>query len=134
MDGVAAVVQLLLGDAGVTGLVAEEDIMAGVLPQGCALPAIGVTSVSRTDRHPLKKGGTTLCRELVQVSVHAADYDSQKAVLRAVVRACDARFPEVSGISNVTVHTAQAGPDFMAGDSSIHIGSQDFATTWSEVR
>ncbi len=134
MDGVAAVVQVLTDSASVTALVPDSRIMAGVLPQGTALPAISVTSVSRNDRHPLTKQAATHRRERVQVTVLASTYDSQKAVVRAVVAACDAQFPTVSGISNVTIHTDGAGPDFMSEDASVHIGTQDFAVTYSEAR
>ncbi len=134
MDGVATLVQLASASAAVTALVPAERIMGGVLPQGCALPAIGVTSISRTDRHTLPKGGQVHCRERVQVTVLAASYESQKAVLRALVGACDGQFPAVAGIANVTVHTDSAGPDFMSADSSIHAGSQDFVITYSQGR
>lgn len=134
MDGVAALVQLLTGDAGVTALVPVSQIMAGVLPQGCPLPAIGITSVSRVDQHFVAKAPKTFCRERVQVTVLAATYEIQKVILRAVAKAGDAAFPVVPGISNVTIHTSSAGPDFMTEDSSIHIGSQDFAVTYSEAR
>lgn len=134
MDGVATLVQIMRGDSGVTALAASSGIMAGVLPQGMVLPAIGVTSVSRMARHPVAPQPVRHCRERVQVTVIAATYEDQKAVLRAVVRACDMAFPIVPGITNVTVRTDAAGPDFMSEDESLHIGLQDFIVTYSEAR
>lgn len=134
MDGVASLVSVLTGSATVNTLTPAARIVAGVLPQGTALPAISITSVSRVDRHTLTKGAKTLARERVQVTVLAATYESQKAVLRAVIGAADATFPTISGISNVTIHTESAGPDFMSEDASIYIGTQDFAVTYSEAR
>jgi hypothetical protein len=134
MDGVAALVSVLTASSTITTLVPAARVMAGVLPQGTALPAISIASVSKRDRHPLVKQSRTFIRERVQVTVLAATYESQKAVLRAVAKAADATFPAISGIENVTIHTDSAGPDFMNEDASIFVGSQDFAVTYSEAR
>lgn len=133
MDGVAVIISLLTG-SGINSLVPDARIMAGVLPQGTVLPAISVTSVSQVDRHAIKKGSVTHTKERVQVTVLAATYEDQKAVQRAVISACDAMFPTISGISAVTVHTESGGPDFMNEEASVFIGTQDFTVTYSAER
>lgn len=135
MDGVAAVLQLLAADAGLTALVPTARIQAGVLPQGTMLPAISVTSVSKNDRNIPAPGTHRLVTERVQVTVLAPNYPSQKEVLRAVRRAAaDKLGVAVPGLTGVTVHTDSAGPDFMNEAATIYLGSQDLRVTFSEVR
>lgn len=148
MDGVALLVRLLIESEGVKALVPAPQIMAGTLPSGTPLDAIAVTSVSRLDHHPLKKGAMTLVRERVQVSILGATYDRQKAVQRAVVKAVTAiQMPEFWAsvpdwysylfapfIHDVTVRTDGGGPDFMLDQANIYMGSQDYAVTYNEER
>jgi hypothetical protein len=136
-DGVATLKQLLHADATLLALVPAARIQAGVLPQGTALPTISITSVSKVDRNLMSPDTYRHVAERVQVTVHASTYPSQKAVLRAVRKAAADKFPTVSGLVNVTVHTDSAGPDFMIKETdfesaSIYIGSQDFKVTYSE--
>lgn len=135
MDGVAAIVTVLTADAALTALVPSARIQAGVLPQGTMLPAISVTSVSKNDRNIPAPGANRHVTERVQVTVLAANYDSQKQVLRAVRKAAaDKIDASVSGISGVTIHTESAGPDFMDEAATIYLGSQDFRVAFSEAR
>lgn len=133
-DGVSTVLQLLSNDAPLLALVPITRMSAGVLPQGIALPAISVTSVSKNDRNIPNAGTYRYVVERVQVTVLASTYPSQKAVLAAVRKAAADKFPTVSGLIRVTVHTDTAGPDFMNEDASVYIGSQDFRTSYSELR
>lgn len=133
MDGVKAVVQVLMADATLTALVPSTRIMAGVLPQGTALPAISVGSVSGVTRKALVKGAHTMRRQRIQVTVMASTYADQTSVQRAVVKAAHAKFPTVSGITSVTIHHDTSGPDFMNEEASIYLGTDDFLVTYSEV-
>jgi len=133
-DGVAAVRQLLVAHAPLTALVPAARIQAGVLPIGTTLPAISIMSVSKVDRNIPNPGTYRHVVERVQVTVMASTYVSQKAVLAAVRKAAADKFPTVSGIIRVTVHTESTGPDFMDAEASIHMGSQDFRVTFSEAR
>lgn len=135
MDGVAAVLSVLTVDAQLLALVPANRIAAGVLPQGTALPAISVTSVSKNDRNIPSPGSERHVTERVQVTVLAANYPSQKAVLRVVRHAAaDNLDASVSGISGVTIHTESAGPDFMDEAATIYLGTQDFRVIYSEAR
>lgn len=134
MDGVAAVRSALVADATLTGLVPASRIVAGALSQGVGLPAIALESISKTDRNILDPGTTRHVSERVQVTVLAANYPSQKAVLRAVRHAAGDKFPTVTGVANVTIHTDGAGPDLISEDASIRIGTQDFRVTYTETR
>jgi len=132
MDGVVVVRLLLSQSLTLTGLIPGDRIRAGVLPQGVILPAISITSVSKTDLNIPSPADRRFVTERVQVSVLAKSYPEQKAVLRAVrTAAADKLYPEVVGVSGITVHTASAGPDFMLEDS-IYTGSQDFMVRYNE--
>lgn len=135
MSGVKAIVSLLTGNAALTAVVPAARIMAGVLPQGTALPHCSVMRVSATDLNIPTPATKRQVRELVQVTVLAATYPQQQQVLALVKKAAaDQLYPTVSGISGVTVHTAGAGPDFMDETASIYIGTQDFTVIYNEDR
>lgn len=133
-SGTTIVRQLLANDGPLTALVPAARIMAGVLPQGTALPAVSITCVSKVDRNLPNPGVYRHVRERVQATVLASTFESQEAVIAAVRKAAADKFPSVSGLVNVTVHTDSAGPDFMNEEASIYIGTQDFTVTYSEAR
>lgn len=134
MDGVAAVRTALVADGALIALVPAARIQAGALPQGVTLPAIALESISKVDRNILDAVTTRHVTERVQVTVLAKNYPSQKAVLRAIRHAAGDKFPTVSGLSNVTIHTEGAGPDLLNEEASIHIGTQDFRVGYTETR
>ena len=135
MNGVVALRSVLIADAALTALVPATRIAAGVMPQGTALPAISLTSVSTVDRNMPNPGTYRHVSERVQATVLAADYPTQKAILKAVKKAAaDKIHPTVSGLSAVTIHTESGGPDFMDEAAAIYIGSIDFRVTFSEAR
>lgn len=135
MDGVAAVRSVLVADAALTALVLADNIAAGPLPLAGTLPRLMLESISAVDRNLPSPGATRHVRERVQVTIMARNYPEQKAILRAVRRAAaDQVNPEVPGIDNVTIHTEPRGPDFMIEDPAIWCGTQDFITTYTEIR
>lgn len=134
MNGVIAVRSLLVADAGVTALVPAVQIMAGVIPQGVALPAISLMSVSSTDRNILLPGTSRRVAERVQVTVLVASYPAAKSIIRAVRAAAADRMPIIAGLTDVTVHTDSAGPDFLDAETGIHMQTQDFRVAFNEAR
>ena len=132
-DGVAVIWSLLTANGALTGLVPVARIIPGVLPQGTPLPAIAITSVSSIDRNMPSPGSQRHVSERVQVTVMAQNYPSQKATLLAVKKAAADRMPTVAGMTDITVHTAGAGPDFMSEEAAIHQGSQDFNVRFNEA-
>jgi hypothetical protein len=133
MNGVIAVRSLLVADNGLTALVPEARIAAGTLPQGTVLPAISLMSVSSIDRNIIKSGAVRRVTERVQVTVLAANYPATKAILKAVRQAAADRSPAIAGITQVTVHTASAGPDFLDEQAGIHMQTQDFRVSFNEA-
>lgn len=134
MNGVIAVRSLLVVDTGVTALVPVAQIVAGALPQGSGLPAISLMSVSSTDRNVPAPGPKRRVTERVQVTVLAASYPAAKAIIRAVRAAAADRMPAIDGLTDVTVHTDSAGPDFLDEETGIHMQTQDFRVSFNEAR
>ena len=134
MNGVIAVRSLLVGDAGLTALVPPERIAAGTLPQGTTLPAIALMSISSVDRNVPSPGPKRRVTERVQVTVLARTYPEAKAIIAAVRAAAADRMPAIDGLSDVTVHTDSAGPDFLDEETGIHMQTQDFRVSFNEAR
>lgn len=134
MDGVAIIRELLVADSNLIALVPEEQIIAGVLPAGTPLDAIAITRVSSVDRNILAPGADRHVTERIQVTGMAATYPRLRALIRTAKKACADFIGSAAGVTNVTVHTDAAGPDFMDEQASIHMGSQDFIVGFTEAR
>ena len=134
MNGVIAVRSLLVADTGVTALVPASRIVAGTIPQGTALPAISLMAVSSVDRNVPAPGPKRRVTERVQVTVLAASYPAAKAIIRAVRAAAADQMPAIDGLTDVTVHTDSAGPDFLDEETGIHMQTQDFRVSFNEAR
>ena len=134
MNGVIAVRTLLVADTGITAIVPAVRIVAGTLPQGATLPAIALMSVSSVDRNIPAPGPKRRVTERVQVIVLAASYPAAKTIIRAVRAAAADRLPAIDGLTDVTVHTESAGPDFLDEETGIHMQTQDFRVAFNEAR
>lgn len=147
MSAVKIIRSLLAADAAVVALVPAGRIIAGVLPQGTALPAIAVTEVSRTDHQPLKAGAFGRSTSRVQVTLFATTYPQQKQLLGLVRHVCrdkngqlDATvigdwftYFEHIGVSGVSVLLAGTGPDFNDPEAGFYMQSQDFSVSYTEA-
>ena len=72
--------------------------------------------------------------ERVQVTVLARTYPETKAILAAIRTAAADKMPQIDGLTDVTVHTDSAGPDFLDEDTGIHMQTQDFRVSFNEAR
>ena len=134
MNGVIGVRSLLVADTGVTSLVPVARIAAGMLAQGTDLPAISLMSVSSVDRNVPAPGAKRRVTERVQVTVLARTYPEVKAIIAAVRQAAADQMPSIDGLTDVTVHTDSAGPDFLDEETGIHMQTQDFRVSFNEAR
>ena len=123
-----------MGEARVTALVPEARIAAGMLPQGTDLPAISLMSVSSVDRNIPAPGPKRRVTERVQVTVLARTYPETKAILAAIRTAAADQMPAIDGLTDVTVHSDSAGPDFLDEETGIHMQTQDFRVSFNEAR
>lgn len=131
-DGVAALQQQFTGNAALLALVPEERIGAGVFPQGTALPYVSLSLVSSVDRNLPSPGVKRRVQDRVQATVAASDYEQLREVMKAVKDAAADSAPAVDGISEVTIHSLGAGPDFMDEAATIYLGSRDFRVWYNE--
>ena len=134
MNGVIAVRSLLVADIGLTALVPLSRIAAGMLPQGIDLPAISLMSVSSVDRNVPAPGPNRRVTERVQVTVLARTYPETKAILAAARKAAADQMPVIDGLTDVTIHTDSAGPDFLDEETGIHMQTQDFRVSFNGAR
>ena len=134
MNGVIAVRTLLVTDTGMTALVPEARIAAGMLPQGTDLPAISLMLVSSVDRNIPAPGPKRRVNERVQVTVLARTYPEAKTLIAAIRAAAADQMPTVDGLFDVTVHTDSAGPDFLDEETGIHMQTQDLRVSFNEAR
>lgn len=130
-DAVAAVRYLLANNAGLTAQVAVARIMAGVLPQGSALPAVSVMHVSTTRGQNLS-AASGMATSRVQVTVHAATYPVLRQVLDLVRAAVPRSRGTVNGVYVDGILPDAEGPDFTTTEPAIYHGSQDFVVTFTE--
>ena len=134
MNGVIAVRSLLVSDLRVTSLVPPERVAAGTLPQGTALPAIALMSIGSTDLNIPSPGPKRRVTERVQVTVLTRTYAEAKAIIAAIRGAAADQMPAIDGLSDVTVHTDSAGPDFLDEETGIHMQTQDLRVSFNEAR
>lgn len=137
MNGVAAIVQLLVDDAAVIALApADADpprISGEELAEGVALPAIDVESVSLTPLVLPKAGAARFVRERVAVRGHAPSTPVLHSLMKAIRNACADKSPGVTGITNVHVTLDGAGPQGISAVTSARARVQDFLVTYNEA-
>lgn len=133
MSGVIIARRLLTDSAAVVAVVTAARIIAGVLPQGTALPAIAVTDVSSTDRQTVKGAVLILVTERVQVTVIAATYPDVKILMKLVRSACRDKVGTVGAFTGTTCHLDSKGPDFIDPDVGFFMQSQDLRVTFKEA-
>ena len=133
MNGVLVMRELLLAHQSLLTLVPTAQIVAGTLPQGSPLPAIGVTEVSRNEFKTVSAGeATTLVSARIQVTVHAKNYPSQKAVLLAAKLGAGVHTGRIAGVKVRSVRRGDVGPDFSDDSAGIYQQSRDFIVTYIE--
>ena len=64
----------------------------------------------------------------------ARAYPEAKTIIAAVRAAAADQMSDIEGLSEVTVHTDSAGPDFLDEATGIHMQTQDFRVSFNEAR
>jgi hypothetical protein len=132
MSDVKVVRYLLANNAPLVAAVPATRIMAGALPQGCALPAISISHISTVRQQLISAGASQMCTARVQVTVHASSYKSQKDVLALVRTALPRTHGTVNGVAvDRLVHNLD-GPDFRDDTAGIFMGSVDYIVGFTE--
>jgi hypothetical protein len=131
MSGVAVILELLSTNAAVLARVPAINIMAGVIPLGTVLPAIGVVRISLVPRLTTgMNGAQTLNFERVQATVQAKSYDEKTEIAKLLVPAC----PNTRGVVVTffvdSILPDLGGPDMFNPDAKIEWQTQDFIVKW----
>jgi hypothetical protein len=129
MTGVDIVGALLRAYEPLTLLVPEARIKAGVLPEAANLPALLLRTVSSVDRQPLKRGQLVRVTDRVAVTVRAASYRDQKAVIKLVRKCCAGWLGSMEDAERVSILTAGLGPD-VGGPAASFEQTQDFRVSF----
>lgn len=129
MSGVSIIGDLLLSNNSVLEVVPADRIKAGKLPDGVALPALLVRSVSLVERQMLKRTGVVRTVERVSVTVRAANYRQQGEIVRLVRKVCAGKVGAIDGFENVSTLTAGTGPDLLGPGDSFE-QAQDFRVSF----
>lgn len=134
MSGVLIIRTLLAANAPLLLLVPAARVMAGVLPQATALPAVSVTEISTVELpHLDAQSPTTLVQERVQVTVLAADYPAQKALLAAARKAVNYQRGVIAGSVVASIRRGANGPDFVDAAAGFFMQSVDFEVIYHEA-
>lgn len=130
MSGVFIISALLRDSTAVTGAVAAANIKGGKLADDALLPSLLVRSLSLVDRQTLAREQMVRSTERVSVTVRAASYRDQRAMIKLVRTTCTTvTLPELDDARNIAVLTAGAGPDLNGPGGSFE-RSQDFYVTY----
>lgn len=131
MSGVNVVAFLLRAYAPITATVPAARIFGGPIPKGTPIPAIGVEQISGTERSTVSMGEPQRMRqERVQVTVHAADYPTQKQLMERARLACSNRHTPVNGIDVLSILPAGEGPDGYEPALLRFEQTRDFFVAW----
>jgi hypothetical protein len=131
-DGVVAIRWLLVNAAEITAIVPADWINGGLIPQGAVLPAIAITSVSKSERTTVAMNeAQVLITELVQVTVHSRVYSEAKHLLELIRRACANYRGTLNGVLVDSILPEGAGPDLRDDDTRVFAQSRDFTVRYA---
>lgn len=132
MSGVAVLRYLLANNAPLIAVVPAARIIAGVIPQGTTLPAIGISQISGVENLTVAMAEGGIFRtDRVQVTVHASSYSSKKSILALVRTACAHQSGTVNGVKLDSILPDGEGPDLDDEAAVIYEQSRDFMVRWS---
>ena len=129
MSGTAIMSELLLADATIKTIADRGAVKEDRLPDGVALTAILLRTVSSVDRQPLKGGAFVRSTERVAGTVRAASVRERKAAIDRVRAAGRDRRGDFAGCLRVSVSTAGLGPAVLGPGDSFE-QTQDFRVTF----
>jgi hypothetical protein len=134
MSAIKVIRALLIAHAPVLALVPAARIVAGNVPQGTPLPAIGLTEISRVELPTVSLGQRAVqVTARVQVTVHASAYPEQKAVLQAARLGSGAHTGTVAGVTVRSVMRDVVGPDMTDDDAGVYQQARDFKVVFVEA-
>lgn len=132
MDGIAVMRALLLAHAPLVSLVGAR-VIAGTVPAGTPLPAVGIKEVGRNEMDTVaRKNPGALVTMRVQITIYAAKYPELKSVLRAARLGPGVFTGEIAGVNVRSVLRDAVGPDMSDEEPGIQEQSRDYKITYIE--
>lgn len=132
MSDEKAVRYLLANNGPLVAVVPATRIMAGVIPQNSALPAISVARISRNDTEFIAGMSVHDCQSRVQITVMAATRPALEAALALVRTALPRTYGSVNGVAVKSLTRAGTGPVFQDEETKVCMGSLDYAIRFDE--
>lgn len=136
MDGTHAIRKLLAEDDAVTALVPANAVPSRMsaedLAQGVELPAISIEWISSVDRNLPRPGTDRRVTDRIQVTGHAKNYTALGGLMRAVKKACADKQFDMTGLRDVVVRTAGAGPQGISLTTNARAQTRDFMVSYIE--
>jgi hypothetical protein len=129
MSGTAIISELLVTDEWLAELAGKGQIKEDRLPDGVALTAILLRTVSGVDRQTLKRGTFVRTVERIAVTVRAASVRDRKASIDRIRAACAGKIGDFAGCFRVSVLTAGLSPT-MIGPGDSFEQTQDFRVSF----
>ncbi|MFA5900350.1 MAG: DUF3168 domain-containing protein [Hyphomicrobium sp.] len=131
MSDVKVIRYLLANNAPLIAVVPAAKIMAGMIPQGTALPAIAVSHVSGVWRQEISQQSRQ-CRARVQVTVMAATYPQQKQIIGLIRTAIPRTRGTINSVNVESILREPDGPDFRDDEIGSFMQTQDYFVTFDE--
>lgn len=126
MSGVAIINYMLSNSSPLVAVVDESKIIAGTAPLNTVLPAISIRQVSGIEHKTIKRSGTQLVTERVQVTVLAATYAQQKEILELIRSALPATRGTVNTFAVDSITPDIDGPDLYSEEPITYEQSIDY--------
>lgn len=134
MSGVAILRQLLAQHAPVLDLVPAQRVVAGMLPQGAALPALSIHEVGSNEEPTVaRRMPVKMLRERVQVTALAKDWTQMQRLLKAADLGAGVKTGTVLGFRVNSILPAGTNPEIPPGADQIYEQSRDFVVTFLEA-
>lgn len=129
----AAVIRaLLVASPALTARVPATRIMAGLLPQGTALPGVSIEEISGVPLPTIDAQAYALMRARVQANVLARSYPEQKEIAALVRTACEFSRGAIAGLTVASVTLDSTGPDLRDDDAQIYQQPLDFIVIYQQ--
>jgi hypothetical protein len=132
MNGVEVMRALLLAHAPLVALVGDN-IMAGTIPAGTPLPAVGIKEISRYGVGTVARAGaTTLVTARIQVTATSGSYPEMKDVLAATKLGPGAFTGTTAGVYVCSVLEDGVGPELTDDAPGLNQQSRDYKVAYRE--
>lgn len=123
---------VLTAATAVTAVVGAR-IYPGELPQGTAMPALGISHISTVQVPRIDASAPqTLVQSRIEVTVLSKDYVALKDLVNKVRAAGNYQRGTIDGFSVVSMTRETIGPDMRDSDLTLFTQTVDFVVVWFE--